>query len=195
MIYEEEDNNDFFDGPEIPEAPKEPKRPKLTPDDPEYWEQPEDEFEHLRPRRPRRERIWWWVGLSAVVVGVLIGLWVRYFVPVVVSATESGYVDEIHKSTSPITSYEGLLLPYKNLMDTLRPYEGDFRFSTKNSEVATDLKRAHLSNRPVRVYYEIYRTPVFWRGETRVTITGVDTVDPRYLLPPDRQPEFVRNPK
>ena len=45
-------------------------------------------------------------------------------------ACETGYVDRIEKSGQLLKSYEGVLLPYKNLMDTLRPYEGDFRFST-----------------------------------------------------------------
>lgn len=192
MNLDDDKETDFFED-EVPDPVKEEKKPVYTPDDPRYWEQPEDPFSHLTPSRPRRRRIWWWAGITAVLIGALEALYVRYFVPCVTEACETGYVDRIEKSGQLLKSYEGVLLPYKNLMDTLRPYEGDFRFSTTDTDVAVRLKKMHFANLPVRVHYKVYRTAVPWRGETEVYITAVDSVNPRDILPPDRQPEFIRS--
>lgn len=189
--YEEEDErNDYFDTPARPEPKKEPKKPALKPDDPRYWDQEEDEFEHLRPRPSRRA--WLWVALGGVIIGFLIGAYVRCFLPYVHSATQFGYVDEIESRGTLFKTFEGVILPYKNLMDSVRPYEGDFIFSTSDTDVAVTLRRALYAHRPVRVEYKVYRTVMPWRGDSRIVITAADTVDPRQILPPDRTPEFLK---
>ena len=62
-----------------------------------------------------------------------------------------------------------------------------------DTDVAVRLKKMHFANLPVRVHYKVYRTAVPWRGETEVYIMAVDSVNPRDILPPDRQPEFIRS--
>ena len=75
-------------------------------------------------------------------------------------------------------------------MDTTRVYDKDFVFSTVNDTVAVTLRRMQYKNRPVRVEYEVYHAAVPWRGDTRYIVVRVDSVDPRTILPPDRQPEL-----
>ena len=70
MNLDDDKETDFFED-EVPDPVKEEKKPVYTPDDPRYWEQPEDPFSHLTPSRPRRRRIWWWAGITAVLIGAL----------------------------------------------------------------------------------------------------------------------------
>lgn len=194
-IYDENEKNDYFENSEEPENEKkteEPKKPTYTPDDPRYWEEPEDEFEHLRPRGRRNWKLWLWVALTAVAAGLLWGGYVRLFHPYIEQAAQYGYVERIDKRGDLIQTYEGVLLPYKNLMDTTRVYEGDLAFSTGDPSVAARLKEMQFANRPVRVIYSVYRTVLPWRGEQKVIITRVDSVRERDILPPDRQPEYLK---
>lgn len=192
MKYNLDDNdNDFFEDeyiPEEPKKPKEPKKPALKPEDPRYWDEPEPEFEHLRPERSTR--LWLWVALCGVVVGILYAGWLYVFNPYAVNAVNYGYIDSIEQRGALFKSYEGVLLPYKNLMDTTRVYQGDFVFSTKNDSAAVFLRRMQYRNRPVRVEYRQYRTVMPWRGDTKYLVVRVDSVDPSLILPPDRQPNF-----
>lgn len=191
MKFEEEDNNDWFEETEVPaEKPKEPRKPTLTPDDPAYWEQPESEFEHLKPSPDRR--LWWWLAATGVVIGLLIAAYIQVFVPYVKTATQYGYVESVEKRGTVFNTYEGVILPYKSLMDTVRPYEGDIHFSTTNTDAAVMLRRMQYANRPVRINYKVYRTRMPWRGDERLYIVEVDSVDPRQILPPDRTPEIHR---
>ena len=104
----------------------------------------------------------------------------------------AGYVEQIEKRGDIIQTYEGVLLPYKNLMDSTRVYEGDFIFSTNDPAVAARLKEMQFANLPVRVIYSVYHTAMPWRGDRKIIITRVDSVNERDILPPDRQPEYLK---
>ncbi len=195
MKFYEEDNtsNDYFDGPDIPDKPvkpKEPKGPVYHPDDQEYWDQPESEWEHLKPRK-RNWRFWAVIGVSAVLIGFLVALFLRYFSPYVTDASMCGYVESIESRGSVFQTFEGVMLPYKELKDTTRVYRKDFKFSLSNEEMATQLRRMQYANRPVRVEYKVYKGWLPWRGDENVIITKVDSVDPRTILPPEFQPEVL----
>lgn len=189
---EEEENpkEDYFTTEHVdrPREEKKPKEPALTPDDPRYWEQPESEWEHLRPRP--NNRIWWWIAAAGIVVGLLIGAYIRYFTPYVDQATQYGYVESIQRRGTLFQTYEGILLPYKELMDTTRVYKHDFIFSTADGALAVKLKKMEYANLPVRVQYKKYRTTMPWRGESKIVITAVDSVDPSKILPPEYNPDF-----
>lgn len=192
-IYDESDKNDYFENSYVPETPKPQKMPRLTPDDPRYWEEPEDEFGHLKPSPRSRKRIWLWVALFAIVIGVIWGIYLRYFHAYITDATQYGYVEGIAPQGDVIKTYEGVLLPYKELMDTTRVYKQDFVFSTTNANVAAKLKRMQFANRPVRVTYKQYHTSMPWRGNSKIIVTAVDSVSEKSILPPEYQPETVKN--
>lgn len=186
----EDDSKDYFDGPDLPEQKKEPKAPVYTPDDPRYWEQDESEFEHLRPGR--RYMLWVWVAAAGVALGLILTVYFRWFSPYVEGATQYGYVESVERRGTIFDTYEGVLLPYKDLMDTTRSYGGDFVFTCADGDVAVKLRRMQYANLPVRVVYRRYHATLPWRGDSRIIVERVDSVDPLRILPPEFTPETMR---
>lgn len=186
----EDDSKDYFDGPDLPEQKKEPKAPVYTPDDPRYWEQDESEFEHLRPGR--RYMLWVWVAAAGVALGLILTVYFRWFSPYVEGATQYGYVESVERRGTIFDTYEGVLLPYKDLMDTTRSYGGDFVFTCADGDVAVKLRRMQYANLPVRVVYRRYHATLPWRGDSRIIVERVDSVDPSRILPPEFTPETMR---
>lgn len=186
----EDDSKDYFDGPDLPDQKKEPKVPVYTPDDPRYWEQDESEFEHLRPGR--RYMLWVWVAATGVALGLILTVYFRWFSPYVEGATQYGYVESLERRGTIFDTYEGVLLPYKDLMDTTRSYGGDFVFTCADGDVAVKLRRMQYANLPVRVVYRRYHATLPWRGDSRIIVERVDSVDPSRILPPEFTPETMR---
>lgn len=189
-----EDKEDFFEQvPEDqPKKEKPPKEPHYRHDDPRYYEKEEGQWEHLKPSPYNRGPIVWITLLVVLAVAIFIGFYVYLFTPEVEEATEFGYVENVQKEGKFIKTYEGVILPYKQIMDMKRGYEGDFIFSAKNDSIAAKLKYQQRTGKPVRVDYEIYRVRLPWRGNSKVIVTSVDSVDPATILPPERQPEWQK---
>lgn len=179
---EDEERDYFNDDDPVEPAPKKPKPPKYKSDDPRYWEK-ESRWEHLKPRR--RTRFYLWLIFSAVIIGGMVAGYLRYFSPYIEGATQYGYVEDIQFEGAVFKTFEGTLIPYKELMDTTRIYQRDFVFTAENDKVATELKRAMIARKPVRVEYKRYFGTLPWRGASRTIITYVDTVNPRTILPPE----------
>lgn len=190
MLFEPKDpdkeKDDFFDGPDIPEPVKEPKKPQYKPEDPDYWEEEESEWEHLKPRD--KSRLWLWLGVAVVIIAFMIACWLRYFSPYVEEATQYGYVEQVEKRGTIFKTYEGVLLPYKELTDTTRIYSRDFIFTAADRSVFRSLRDAQRDGRPVRVEYKRYHATLPWRGSSKTVITAVDSVDPSSILPPEFSP-------
>lgn len=192
MIFDPENNDkfdekhDWFDGPDIPETPEEPRKPVCSPDDPEYWEGEESEWEHLRPRN--KARPWLWTFLALAVAALMLAGWLCWFSPFVSEASQFGYVESLEKRGDIFKTYEGVLIPYKEFNDTTRTYDRDFVFSVERIEDWKELRRARRDARPVRVDYQVFHRPLPWRGESRVVVTAVDSVDPSKILPPEFNP-------
>lgn len=166
---------------------KEEKKPQFKPDDPDYWEEEESDWDHLKPRS--RVPFWLWAVAALVVIGLIIGCWIRYFSPYVEDATQFGYVENIEKRGSIFKTYEGTLIPYRELMDTTRVYSRDFIFSVKDDSTAAILKKALYDAKPVRVGYKKYHATVPWRGANKILVTSADTVNPEKILPPEFAPQ------
>ncbi len=174
---------DYFNSPDAQaENPKKPKAPKYKPDDPRYYEG-DDRWDHLKPRR--RTRFYLWLAVTGVIIAGIVALYIRYFSPYIEGATQYGYVEGIEKRGMVFKTFEGVLLPYKELMDTTRLYHRDFIFTAADAHIATELKRAQLRRQPVRVEYKRYFGTLPWRGSSQIIITHVDSVDPRRILPPE----------
>ena len=125
-----------------------------------------------------------------VIAGLAVGFWLRYLSPYVEDATQYGYVEHLEKRGTIFKTYEGVLLPYKELRDTTRIYSRDFIFTAADKDVAMKLKRAQLDGRPVRVEYEQYHATLPWRGSSKTVITAVDSVDINTILPPEFAPHY-----
>lgn len=187
MAYDED--KDVFDNErEEEELPKQKEvKPHYKPDDPAYWEQEESEWDHLRHRS--RIPFWLWIICALVVVGLVIGCWIRFFSPYVEDATQYGYVENIEKRGMIFKTYEGTLIPYKELMDTTRLYNRDFVFSVADAQTAATLKQAMYKAKPIRVGYKKYYATVPWRGASKIIVTSADTVNPNQILPPEFAPK------
>ena len=184
---EDKEKSDYFDSvPQENEVKEEPKKPDYKPDDPAYWEEEESEFEHLRPRS--RFKLWLWVTVCVVGCGLILALWLRFFSPYVEDATQFGYVENIERRGTFFKTYEGTLIPYKELMDTTRIYSRDFIFSVENEDAAKTLKQAQYNATPVRVNYKRYHASVPWRGASKIVVTDADTINPSKILPPEFAP-------
>lgn len=191
MRFEEDNTHDYFDGEDIPDVPKptkEPKKPRIHADDPRYWDEEEREFDHLKPSPNRR--IYWWIAAAGLLLGLIIAGYLRWFTPYATNAVQYGYVEDIEHRGLLFKTYEGTILPYKNIMDTTRVYEGDFVFSTVDPDAAVMLRKMQYANHPVRIVYNKYRSTMPWRGDTRYLVVSVDSVNPSRILPPDRQPKL-----
>ena len=189
-----EDKEDFFEQTpdDQPKQEKAPKEPRFRSDDPRYYDREESRWEHLKPSPYNRGPILWISIAVAVTLCIFISLYVFLFTPEVEEATEFGYVENVQKEGKFIKTYEGVLLPYKQLMDMKRSYDGDFIFSAKNDSIAARLKYQQHTGKPVRVDYEIYRVKMPWRGNSKIIVTNVEPADPRTILPPERQPEWQK---
>lgn len=182
-----EEDKDVFDNEQPADTSShEEKKPRYTPEDPEYWEREESEWAHLHRHSPIP--FWVWILGGVIVVGLVIGCWIRFFSPYVEDATQFGYVEGIEKRGMIFKTYEGTLIPYKELMDTTRVYSRDFVFSVADSKTAANLKQALLDVKPIRVTYKKYYATVPWRGASKIVVTAADTVNPDHILPPEFAP-------
>lgn len=184
MIFSNKDpkeEEDYFES-EIPEEqPKPVKQPPLRPDDPKYYDY-EDEWEHLRPAS-RSWKLWVLISAAGVALGVLVALYFRYMTPWSTQEMQYGYVEKIARQGHVFKTFEGVLIPYKAINDTVKPYEGDIVFSVKDDHVAATLRRLHYANLPARVEIERYHAALPWRGESRVMIVKADTADVTKIYP------------
>lgn len=185
---EDKERDDFFESPPPEEKPKPEKKPVLKPDDPNYWEQEESEWEHLKPRKGK---LYLWAGVALIALIILIGIKLRYFSVCEEDADKYGYVENISLQGTIFQTYEGTLLPYREMMDTTRVYREDFKFSVQSDSLAIEIKKLMRSGAPVRLTYERYHSSVPWRGDSRIIVTGVERVDPRVILPPEYRPEYM----
>lgn len=185
---EEQEKNDYFESSGPAEEPvREPKKPAYKPEDPDYWEEEESEWEHLKPRRSMAP--WLWLGGAFVIVALMIGIWLRFFSPYIDEASQVGYVENIERRGTIFNTYEGVLIPYKEIFDTTRIYTRDFIFTAADEQVAIALKKASFDVRPVRVSYKRYHGILPWRGSSKTIVTAVDSVDPQKILPPEFAPK------
>ena len=184
---DEESGRDWYDGPDV-EEPTKPKPPRHRTDEPEYYDEEESPWEHLR--QPRRRRFWLWLLAGAVVIALVVAMYTRFFTPYSTGSVQFGYIESITNRGTVFKTYEGVLIPYKELMDTTRVYRRDFIFTARDKAIADRMAEMQLKARPVRVTYDTYKATVPWRGESKIIITAIDSVDPAKILPPEFTPEY-----
>lgn len=183
---EVEEENDYFDSDaEDPPAPvKKPKASKLDPEDPDYWiEEEESPFSGIISG-PSHTWIWKLVTAVVVVIAVL-GTWIWFLRPYSDNAVKYGYIKNMERRGSIIKTFEGTMIPYKELGDPNPFYFTELPFSVQGDSLAAQMKRMMLGCVPVRIEYETYHAPLPWKGEQTVVVVKADTADPRKILPPE----------
>ncbi len=180
----EEDENDYFDSDDEPAPIKKPKTPKLDPEDPDYWI--EEEASPLEDIIHKPRKTWkWWLGGAIAFLIMLIFSWVWFLRPYSDNAIQYGYIINMERRGSLIKTFEGTLIPYKELGDPEPLHFKKVSFSVESDSLAAVMKRMMMGCVPVRVEYEMYHTPLPWKGEENVIIVKADSTDPRKILPPE----------
>ncbi len=177
-------DNDFYDSDAEPaEQPKKPKIPKLDPEDPDYWIEEETALSSILPK-PQKKWKWWLSGI-VVLLALICAAWIWFFRPYVDSAVKYGYISNMERRGSIVKTFEGSMIPYKELGDPEPTYFEEIRFSVESDSLAAQMKRMMLACLPVRVEYEVYHTALPWKGEEKMIITKVDSADVNRILPPE----------
>lgn len=184
----DDEKEDYFDEVERPETPPAPPRVHYSPEDPRYWEEEESEFEHLIPSNSGgRKMTLIWGAVALIVVAIVGIIYFHWFRPYADQSMMSGYINNIERRGLLFKTYEGELIPFRSVidttrMDTLNVDRSNYTFSAV-PEVAAKLRRMQYSNTPVRVEVKRYRASLPWRGESRVQIVAVDSLNPADLIP------------
>ncbi|MDE6510628.1 MAG: hypothetical protein K2L00_00835, partial [Muribaculaceae bacterium] len=168
-----------------------PRTPKLDPEDPDYWISDEDDSP-LSGIMPTSGSTWKWKTVAAAgAILLLIGAWAWFFRPYSDGAVKYGYIRNMERRGLMFKTFEGTMIPYKELGDPDPLYFRELPFSVASDSLATRMKRMMLGCVPVRVEYETFRTPLPWKGESHMVVVKADTADTRKILPP----EFRSNDK
>lgn len=182
---EDDDATDFYnsDVESEPEPKKQPKVPKLDPEDPDYWIEEDSSLSSLLPK-PKKKWKWWLVGCLILLVLTLVA-WIWFFRPYVDNAVKYGYIKNIERRGSIVKTFEGTLIPYKEIGDPNPLHFEELKFSVESDSLAAVMKRMMLNCVPVRVEYEVYHTPLLWKGESQMIILKADSADAGKILPPE----------
>ncbi|MDE7350032.1 MAG: hypothetical protein K2N25_03115, partial [Muribaculaceae bacterium] len=151
---------------------------------PDYWiEEDESRVSGIMPGPTGK---WKW-QLGAVIAGLILIIWgwIWFFRPYSDNAVKYGYITEMERRGSLFKTFEGTMIPYKQLGDPDPLYFQPQRFSVMTDSLAAVMKRMMLGCVPVRVEYETYHTPLPWKGEERMVIIKADSADPGKILPPE----------
>lgn len=181
----DDDTNDFYNSDSEPEPKpvKKPKAPKLDPEDPDYWLEEESGLSGILPK-PRKKWKWWLAGIL-VLIGLLLGIWIWFFRPYADGGIKYGYIMNMERRGSIVKTFEGTMIPYKEIGDPDPLYFEQLAFSVDGDSLAALMKRMMLNCVPVRVEYEIYHAALPWKGESPIIIIKADSADTSKILPPE----------
>ena len=183
---DDDEDNDYYDTDAEPVKPRRPKipKPKLDPEDPDYWiSEEETPLSGIMP--PTGKKWKWKLAAALTFTALLIFAWIWFFRPHTDNAVKYGYIKEMERRGSLIKTFEGTMIPYKELGDPNPFYFEEMRFSVQSDSLAAQMKRMMLGCIPVRVEYEMYHHPLPWKGEEKMVVVKADTADPRKILPPE----------
>ena len=120
-----------------------------------------------------------------VLLVLTLGVWIWFFRPYVDNAVKYGYIKNIERRGSIVKTFEGALIPYKEIGDPNPLHFEELMFSVESDSLAAVMKKMMLNCIPVRVEYELYHTPLLWKGESRMIIIRADSADANKILPPE----------
>lgn len=181
---DEEGDNDFYDS-DVEPTPvvKKPKVPKLDPEDPDYWI--EEESPLSRIISGSRNKWKWWLAGTITILVIILGVWLWFFRPYIDNAVKYGYIRSMERRGSVLKTFEGVMIPYKELGDPNPLYFEKINFSVESDSLAARMKWMMLNCIPVRVEYEQYHSPLPWKGEANIIVVKADSADISKILPPE----------
>lgn len=180
---DEDEDNDFFDSDDEPAPVKRPRTLRLDPEDPDYWIEEESPLEGLISKT--RNKWKWWLVSALTLLGMLLFSWIWFLCPYADNAVKYGYIINMERRGALIKTFEGTMVPYKELGDPNPLFFEKVSFSVESDSLAAVMKRMMLRCVPARVEYKMYRAPLPWKGEEKMIIIRADSADPRNILPPE----------
>lgn len=178
--------DDFYDAEPDEHKDSEPKvkTPKLDPEDPDYWIDEEESPLETIFKKPHKKWKWWCAGIT--VASLLIGFaWIWLMHPYSDGAVKYGYLKHMERRGSVMKTFEGILIPYRELGDPTPFYFEEVRFSVEGDSLAAQMKAMMLGCVPVRLEYELYHSALPWKGAEKMVVVKADTADTSKILPPE----------
>lgn len=182
-VNDDDGDNDFFDSDDEPVSAKRPKAPKLDPEDPDYWMEEESPLDDIIHKT--RNKWKWWLSSAITLLILIVFSWIWFLRPYVDNGVRYGYLINMERRGSIIKTFEGTMVPYKELGDPNPMYFEKVRFSVESDSLATVMKRMMIRCVPARVEYKMYHSPLPWKGESNLIIIRADSADTRLILPPE----------
>lgn len=180
---DEDFDNDFYDSDSEP-VKKKQTEPKPDPEDPDYWiDETESPLSGIIPAPRSRWKLW--LSIAGFILVAIVGVWIWFLRPYTDSAVKYGYIKNMEHRGTIIKTFEGTMIPYKEIGDPDPLYFTEFPFSVAGDSVAAKMKRLMLKQVPVRVEYEVYHSPLPWKGEQKTIIVKADSAETRSILPPE----------
>lgn len=159
------------------------RQPRLDPEDPDYWLDERSEYPHIIPSP---SKVWkWWIAGVVLLLAAICGVWLWFFRPYIDDSVKYGYIKSMERRGTVVKTFEGVLIPYKELGDANPLYFEEIHFSVDGDSLAAHMKGMMLRCVPVRLEYEVYHQPLFWKGASPMVVTAADSADVSRILPPE----------
>lgn len=119
-------------------------------------------------------RIFATVAAVGVILWIVVWIWLRYWSPVVSVQQQTGYVVDIRCEGRVFKTFEGKMLTYGFLYDSVPEPTQEFTFSIVSDSIAKGLMLEQKSGRRIAVTYETYEGTLPWRGLSTRIVTDFD---------------------
>lgn len=167
-MKDNDDFNDYFDGPDIPDEVEKPKEP--TPEEIEEMKEKEDTI--VIPSHKYRNIL---ITIITVLILVLaVWVYMRYCSPYVSNAQKVGYIQQVEKRGYIFKTYEGDMITEFAIHDTSKVYQRDFVFSIDNDSLAKVAMGLQGTGKKVTLTYKEYGGVLPWRGGSKCILTSID---------------------
>ncbi len=168
MTMKIDDFDDYFDGPDIEEKPKE----EVPPIEPDAILDKDADTIVVKRSRWRKTLLY---AIAILLLGLTVGVYLRYFRPYVDDAQIIGYITTVERRGFIFKTYEGDMISEFAIHDTSKIYQRDFQFSFDNDSIAKIAMDLQGTGKKVKINYKQYQSVVPWRGSSCNIVTGVSS--------------------
>lgn len=166
MANQNDEYNDFFDGPDIEEPVVEP-----TEEEKEEKQEQEETIAVIHSHRWRNFALSL-IGIMIVVLAIVI--YFRYYSPFVDESVETGHIMKVERRGLIFKTYEGEMISSEALKNTDVVYQRDFTFSFANDSLGKEAMRIQTTGDHVTLHYKSYSGVLPWRGASKNIVTAID---------------------
>lgn len=163
------EEKDFFDEESVPE-----EKPQKTKEE----SAAERELQELEKVTTNMRHNWVRTTAATVAVIIVLGfvtwIWMIFWNPTTSMQQRIGYVNELKCTGKIFKTFEGELLTYEFMYDTIMKPQIIFEFSVDNDSVAHLLSTLRGTGTKVVVTYKEYDATLPWRGDSKRIVYAVE---------------------